>query len=548
MIDALYTVAAILVVVASVGWIAERTGLPPPILLVIAGIALAVVPRTPSVELEPDVVMLMLLPPLIYYAAFTMSWQAFRSNLRPILLLAIGCVIVTTLAVAAAGHWMIGLPLGVAFILGAVVSPPDVVAPLAVAERLGIPRRITAVLEGEGLVNDATALILFNVALVAVMTGRFSLVEAGRDFVLVLVGEAVWGLIVGSALLWLRHFAREPRIEVMLSLLTPYFAFWPPHELGGSGVLATVVSGLYVGNAGVTLIRSNTRLQALFFWDFLNTTITGAIFLLTGLQARTIAFGLDAATLWRLMLDGVLVSVVVIVVRFLWVFPATYIPRWLFRSVRLHDPTPSWRFPFIIAFTGVRGVVSLAAALSIPIAIATNVPFPGRDRVLVMTFVVIVVTLVAQGLTLPWVLRRLGLDKLGLAELRRRKQREMSARVETARAALAQLDAAALQERLPADVIEPWRERQRQRIAALEGAREPDGGGFAMSVGVQRAELALIGAARTRLNDLLREGSVSDEIRRRIERDFDLDEERLRRNVHGIATDDEDADETPGRA
>jgi monovalent cation/hydrogen antiporter len=168
--------------------------------------------------------------------------------------------------------------------------------------------------------------------------------------------------------------------------------------------------------------------------------------------------------------------------------------------------------------------------------------------VLVMTFVVIVVTLVAQGLTLPWVLRRLGLDRLGLAELRRRKEREMGARVETARAALAQLDAAAMQERLPADVVEPWRERQRQRIAALEGAREPDGGGFAMSVGVQRAELALIGAARARLNDLLREGSVSDEIRRRIERDFDLDEERLRRNVHGIATDDEDADETPGRA
>jgi monovalent cation/hydrogen antiporter len=547
-IDALYTVAAILVVVASVGWIAERTGVPPPILLVIAGIALAVVPRTPSVELEPDVVLLMLLPPLIYYAAFTMSWQAFRSNLRPILLLAIGCVIVTTLAVAAAGHWMIGLPLGVAFILGAVVSPPDVVAPLAVAERLGIPRRITAVLEGEGLVNDATALILFNVALVAVMTGRFSLVEAGRDFVLVLVGEAIWGLIVGSALLWLRHFAREPRIEVMLSLLTPYFAFWPPHELGGSGVLATVVSGLYVGNAGVTLIRSNTRLQALFFWDFLNTTITGAIFLLTGLQARTIAFGLDAATLWRLMLDGVLVSVVVIVVRFLWVFPATYIPRWLFRSVRLHDPTPSWRFPFIIAFTGVRGVVSLAAALSVPVALAPGVAFPARDRLLVLVFVVIVVTLVAQGLTLPFVVRRLGLVQLGAAERRHRRRQEAAARLETARAALARLDDAAREHGLAPEALRSWRKKQQQRIDLLEHTRNPDGDGSVQATSMHRVELELLAAERARLNALLHEGRISDEIRRRIERDLDLAEERVRRNVRGIATDDDaDADDPPRR-
>jgi monovalent cation/hydrogen antiporter len=546
--EILYTVAALLAVVAVVAWIAARLQLPPPILLVLAGMALAFMPWLPAVELDPDIVLLVLLPPLIYFAAFTMSWQAFRANLRPILLLAFGCVVVTTAAVAGAAHWLLGLPLGVAFMLGAIVSPPDVVAPLAIAERLRVPRRITEVLEGEGLVNDATALILFNLAVTAVLTGHFSIPDAARDFALVVLGETIWGFVVGYVMLRLRHRAAEPRIEVMLSFMTPFLAFWLPHALGGSGVLATVVSGLYVGFAGVSLIRSNTRLQALFFWDVVNTVITGAIFLLTGLQARTVTAGLEAATILGLVLDGVLVSAVVIVVRFLWVFPATFLPRRLFPSIAARDPAPDWRFPFTIAFTGVRGVVSLAAALSIPIAIATNVPFPGRDRVLVMTFVVIVVTLVAQGLTLPWVLRRLGLDRLGLAELRRRKEREMGARVETARAALAQLDAAALQERLPADVVEPWRERQRQRIAALEGAREPDGGGFAMSVGVQRAELALIGAARARLNDLLREGSVSDEIRRRIERDFDLDEERLRRNVHGIATDDEDADETPGRA
>jgi len=199
--DTLYTIAALLAVVGAVAWIAARLRIAPPILLVLAGMALAFMPWLPSIELEPDVVLLVLLPPLIYFAAFTMSWQAFRANLRPILLLAFGCVVVTTVAVAGAGHWLFGLPLGVAFMLGAIVSPPDVVAPLAVAERLGMPRRITAVLEGEGLVNDATALILFHVALITVVTGHFSVANALRDFAVVLLGETAWGLGAGYLLL-----------------------------------------------------------------------------------------------------------------------------------------------------------------------------------------------------------------------------------------------------------------------------------------------------------------------------------------------------------
>ena len=533
----LYTVAALLASVGAVAWIARRLSLPSPILLVVAGIALAVMPWVPSITLEPDVVLLVLLPPLIYFAAFTMSWQAFRANLRPILLLAFGCVIVTTIAVAGAAHWLFAFPLGVAFMLGAIVSPPDVVAPLAVAERLAIPRRIVAVLEGEGLVNDATALILFNLALTAVFTGRFSLPDALRDFAVVLIAETAWGLVVGYVILRLRYWAADPRLEVLLSLLTPFAAFWPPHALGGSGVLATVVAGLYVGSAGVAWIRSNTRLQALFFWDVVNTVITGAIFLLTGLQARTVAAGLDAATLGRLVADGVVVSAVVILVRFLWVFPATYLPRWLFPSLARHDPAPNWRLPFVIAFTGVRGVVSLAAALSIPVLLASGAPFPGRDRILVLTFVVIVVTLVVQGLTLPWVLRKLRLDELGRAESRQRRSRERRARLEAVRAALAELDVAAKAEHLPDDIVDPWREREAMRIRQLEGERDRSGERPVSSAAMRRVELALVAAQRRRLNELLRNGDISDEIRRRIERDLDLDEERLRGNVTGIATD-----------
>jgi CPA1 family monovalent cation:H+ antiporter len=536
----LYTVAAILTVVGTVAWIASRLRLPPPILLVVAGIALELMPWVPAVELEPDVVLLVLLPPLIYFAAFSMSWQAFRANLRPILLLAFGCVIVTTAAVAVATNQLLGLPLAVAFMLGAIVSPPDVVAPLAIAERLSIPHRIIAVLEGEGLVNDATALILFDLALTAVLTSHFSIPLALRDFALVLVGETVWGLVVGYVVLRLRHFAAEPRLEVLLSLLTPFAAFWLPHALGGSGVLATVMSGLYVGSAGVALIRSNTRLQALFFWDVLNTVITGTIFLLTGLQARTVAEGLDAGTLSRLVADGVLVSAVVIAVRFLWVFPATYLPR-LIPSIAARDPAPDWRVPFVIAFTGVRGVVSLAAALSVPLWIAPDVAFPERGRVLVLTFVVIVVTLVVQGLTLPWVLRRLHLDQWGRTELRERKGREIAARVEAARAALAALDAVASSKRLPDDVIAGWRKRELLRISQLEDEREEAGERVERSASMYRVELELVAAQRKRLNELLREGKVSDDIRRRIEHDLDLDEERLRGDLLGIANDDDEA-------
>jgi len=539
MIEGLYTAAALLAVVALVAWVADRVRLPIPILLVIAGIALALVPGLPPVALDADFVLLALLPPLIYFAAFSMSWQAFCGNLREILLLAIGCVLATTVAVAIAGQLLIGLPLAVAFMLGAIVSPPDVVAPLAVAERLGIPRRITAVLEGEGLVNDATALILFSVALGAALTGHFSLFAAAGDFVLVLVGETAWGLIVGYTLLRLRHFAREPRIEVMVSLMTPFAAFWLPHALGGSGVLAAVVAGLYTGSAGVALIRSNTRLQALFFWDIVNTVITGMIFLLTGLQARTVAAGLDRATLLQLVLQGLIISAVVIVVRFLWVFLATYLPRWLAPSAAARDEPPSWRFPFIIAFTGVRGVVSLAAALSVPLVLGSGAPFPDRDRVLVIAFIVIVVTLIAQGLTLASVVRWLGLDRLGADERRERQSREASARVETARAALTRLEAAAAEEHLANELVEPWRTRQEHRIVHLEGAENADVDRFAEAARVHRVELALVAAERMRLNALLAEGRISDEIRRRIERDLDLDEERLRRNVRGIAADDE---------
>lgn len=533
----LYAAAAVLAITAVVNLTARSLNLPSPIVLVVVGALLAAVPGLPRIELPPDLVLLVFLPPLIYYAAFGMSWQAFCQNLRPIVLLAVGCVVFTTVMVAAAAHWLIGLAWPVAFVLGAIVSPPDVVAPLAIARRLGVPSRITAVLEGEGLVNDATALVLFNFALAAVLTGVFSLAQATLTFAAIVIGETLYGLVVGWVMLRLRHWANEPLIEVTLSLLTPFVAFWLPHALGGSGVLATVVAGLYVGAKGVELIRSNTRLQALFFWNFVTYLIEGAIFLLTGLQARAIVDGLEAMPWNQLLLYAVAISGVAIVVRFVWVFPATYLPRWLSPRLRQRDPAPRWQTPFVIAFTGIRGVVSLAAALSIPLLISTGQSFPDRSLILFLTFSVIVVTLVLQGPTLPWLVKQLGLVDSGSKETQEREQREAQARVEAARAALDRLEELSASSGLLPEQIRHMGELQLDRLSQLERRRDRDGDGGKVAARLDRVELALIQAERAYINALLRDGHIGDDTRRRIERDLDLREEAIRRSVGAVGED-----------
>ena len=527
----LYAAGAVLAITATVNWIARSIDVPSPIVLVVAGVVLALVPGLPQIALPPNLVLLVFLPPLIYYAAFGMSWQAFCDNLREISLLAVGCVVFTTVVVAAAAHWLIGLPWPVAFVLGAIVSPPDVVAPLAIARRLGVPNRITAILEGEGLVNDATALVLFKFALAAVLTGVFSLAEATMTFAAIVVSETLWGLVVGWLMLRLRYWANEPRIEVTLSLLTPFLAFWVPHAAGGSGVLATVVAGLYVGSAGVRLIRSKTRLQAIFFWDFITYLVEGAIFLLTGLQARVVLEGLGAIAWTQLLLYAVAISVVAIAVRFVWVFPATYVQRWLSPKLRARDPPPYWQHPFLISFTGIRGVVSLAAALSIPVMISGDQAFPDRNLILFLTFSVIVVTLVVQGPVLPWLVRKLGLTDSGRREQLQQQQREADARLEAARAAFDRLHLLSAEINVPEEQIRQVRELQADRVNQFERRRDLCGDGSNVAARIDALELALIQTERDYVNGLLRSGRISDEIRRRIERELDLREEVIQRRL-----------------
>lgn len=519
------TFLLLLAVLVAVAVLARRLNVAPSIVLVIAGVAVAFVPGLPPIELAPEFVLLVVLPPLIYLAGVAMSWREFRFNLRSISLLAFGCVVFTTVAVAAGAHYLIGLPWPVAFVLGAIVSPPDVVAPLAVARRLGLPRRILVVLEGEGLANDATALILYRFAVSAVSTGVFSLAEAAGTFAAIVVGEIGWGIAVGWISLRLRHWARDPRVEITLSMMTPYLCYWVPEHLGGSGVLATVAAGLYVSWNGPLLISSATRLQGVFFWDLFVYLLEGFIFLITGMQARTLIERIQSHSLAEIAGGIVVTTAICIVARFVWVFPAIYLPRWLIPPLRARDPAPVWQRPFMIAFVGVRGVVSLAAALALPFVLQSGAPFPYRDFIVVVTFGVIVLTLVGQGLMMPLVMRWLGLAAIGTAENRVIREQELRARHSASEAARERLAALAGRDDLPIDgdvsALLEARNEQRARVVPRSLDAEAD---FAAAKLGARLRLELIEAERVHLHKLERDGEITDESRRRIERELDLEE------------------------
>src|SRR5579863_3572006 len=517
-IETLLFLLAVLVVVAIV---ARRLNTAPSILLVIAGIALALLPDLPRIELAPDLVLLGILPPLIYSAGVAMSWREFRFNLRPITLFAFGCVVFTTCAVAAAAHWLLHMPLAVGFVLGAIVAPPDAVAPLAMVRRLGVPRRLVVVLEGEGLANDATALILYRFAVAAVSTGLFSFGTAAGDFALIVVGEIAYGVAIGWASLQLRRWARDPRVEITLSLLTPYAAFLMPQQLGGSGVLATVAAGLFVSWNGPLLIPAATRLQGIFFWDLVVYLLEGFVFLVTGMQTRTLFIRMHEIPWQHLGFAILLTAAAVVVARFVWVYPAVYLPRWLSRSLRRRDPLPPWQWTFFLAFVGVRGVVSLAAALAIPLFTAAGTPFPDRDLIVFVTFGIIVVTLIGQGLMLPRVVRWLGLTRDADAERRREHAAELTARTEALKVAQSRLKQWAEDGRISPEAHAILRARHDYRAGRLPQTAL-DGSDAAALAAELRMEL--IAAEREFIYRLLQDGQITDEARRRIERELDLEE------------------------
>jgi len=524
----------VLTIIALAAIAASRSKLPPAIVMVLVGLVLAVTPGLPRVELAPELVLLLILPPLVYSAGVAMSWREFRYNIRSISLLAVGGVAFTTVAVAAVVHFLLGWDWAVGFVLGAIISPPDEVAPMAIARRLGLPRRTMVVLEGEGLANDATALILYKFAVVAVSTGMFSLGSAFLVFLAIIGGEIVFGVAVGYVSLRLRKWAADPRIEILLSLLTPFAAYWPPAYLGGSGVLAACVCGLYVSWNGPLLIPAATRLQGIFFWGLLIYVLEGALFLLTGLEARPLLERIVQVSGAELAVAAVVTIVAVVAARFLWIFPAIYLPRWLVPSLRRNDPYPIWQRPFILSFTGVRGIVSLAAALALPLMTASGEPFPQRDVILLLTFWVILVTLVGQGLLLPAVIGWLGLPKIAEAEQIEERKAELAARRAAINAVVQALDKLATERSLPEALVNGIRARYTERLNRAELA---DGGEDSLTLRdlYDEIETTLIDTERKYIFGQLERGELIDEGRRNIERELDLRETHLQRSTSGAS-------------
>jgi monovalent cation/hydrogen antiporter len=514
----------LIAVLAGTALLARRLDVAPAILLLLAGIALAFVPGMPTPELPPELILLLVLPPLIYSAAVAMSWREFKFNLRPIILLSVGCVIFTAFAVAAATHYLIGLPWNVGFLLGAIVAPPDVVAPLAIARKLAIPRRIMVVLEGEGLANDATALILYRFAVVAISTGAFSLPKAVGEFSAIVAGEALFGIAVGWLSLRARHWARDPQIEITLSLITPYVAYWLPEHFGGSGVIATVACGLYISWNGPLLISAATRLQGIFFWNFVIYLIEGLLFLLTGFQMRLLFEKSKAFSLDDILIATALVTLMIVIARFAWTFPAIYVPR-MIKGIRLRDPGPPWQWAFVISFAGVRGAVSLAAALALPLVLSDGSPFPYRDLILFVAFGVIFITLVGVGLGLPAVVRCLGVADAGRSERLTELESEITARREAIESAFRSLGSITDKRDLSEEVIKLLRARHETRANQLPSSLDPQARDI--STAGNELTLELIAAERKFIHILLRDGKITDEARRHIERDLDLEEASL---------------------
>ncbi len=499
----------------------RKVELPYPVVLVLGGLAISLIPHLPTLRLSPDFVFYFCLPALIYPAALFTSWRDFRRNLSSILFLAIGLVLFTTVVVAAIAHAILPeMPWAVAFALGAIVSPPDAVAASAVLRRLAVPQRIDAILEGESLVNDATALVALRFAIVAITTGSFSLSRATVDFLFVAAGGIGFGFLVGYVVRWIQRHLDDPPINTSISFLTPFLAYLPAERLHLSGVLATVTVGIFMGWHAPLTLRAHTRLQAVAFWEMLVFLINGVIFVTIGLQLPGIIGRLANESWPHLLLIGAIVSGAVVLVRMGWVFTAVSLRR-IFASKETHLP---WRQAALISWSGMRGVISLAAAFAFPFAVTNVNGFPARGYILYLTFCVILTTLVLQGLTLPFLIRKLGVTDDGAND-----DEECQARVEANRAALQLIDRLAQECDVSNDAAERLRVEYRERMAQLSRCASSDGdaSGEISTPHYQRLQYEALKVERETIIRLRNERVINDEALRRIQRDLDLAEARL---------------------
>ena len=526
--DNLLLILSLLFAVSMLSMVSNKLGISYPIFLVIAGVSIGFIPAIPDITLKPDIIFLIFLPPLLYAGAWNTSWKTFWELRRPIGLLSIGLVIFTSTAVAFISTWLIpGFPLAYGFLLGAIISPPDAVAATSVLQGLNVPKKISAILEGESLVNDASSLIVFRFAIAAILTGQFNLFEASTQFLLV----AGMGLAIGVAIAFLiyilhRFLPTTPSIDTGLTLISPYIMYILAEHFHFSGVMAVVSGGLFLSFRSHEIFAYDSRIQAYSFWEAITFLLNGVVFILLGLQLPIVLKNLGEQSLGLTIAIGLFISVITILIRIIWVVPGAYIPRWLSARIRKREPDPGIKNVFLVAWSGMRGVVSLAAALAVPLTLPGGQPFPHRNLILLISFIVIMVTLVIQGLSLPWVIRKLKISSDDAAE----KEQEMEIKLALAMAALDHLKTNYANEVKTIDAFQRMYDRY-QRMADISAKKllsdDPEQETPDFLPAYRKMLLELVDIRRERLLTLKNERKMPDELLRNKEWELDLEEARL---------------------
>jgi monovalent cation/hydrogen antiporter len=501
---------SVVALVVTLTALARRLPIPTPVLQVIAGLALGFVPGMSIPELEPDLVFFVFLPPILWAAAFFTSVREFRANLRSIGLLSIGLVLFTTAGVALATHWLIpAMPIAVAVAVGAIVSPPDAVAAAAIVSRLPVPRRAIVILEGESLVNDAAALVLYRSAVAAAVTGVFSLGESIVRFFI----DAGVGVLIGIAVAWcvvrILRWTRDSLGETLLTISAPYLAWVLAESIHVSAVLACVAGGIYLRQHFSTVVSPMSRLQSRAVWDLIIFTINSLVFLVLGLQFEGLLTQVPAGTLRTVLVTGVLLSVVAIVLRLIWVPFGAYLPRMLSAEIRRREPAPAPKAVALVSWTGMRGIVSLAAALALPLKLADGQPFPYRAEIILITMCVIICTLVLQGLTLEPLIKSFRFPPETIHH-----EEERLARREALRRGAEALEDLAREPWVDQADVTRLRQELRDRMAHHSQHAPNRDAHRRLRTGVLRAE-------RRMLVRLRNEGSISDETLRELESELD---------------------------
>ena len=513
-------VLLLMICAVGLGWVARRFKFPYPIALVVGGALLGLIPRLPQFPFDPQLILVIVLPPILYQAALLTSWTDFKANIRPIGLLAIGLVIATTLAVGVALKLLVpSVPWAAAFVLGAIVSPPDAVAATTILSRLNIPRHLVTILEGESLVNDASGLVIYKLAIVAVLTGSFSLLDATGQFVLVSLGGLVVGVVLAFFFILVHKRLGDPFIEVITALTVPYCAYIVAESLHVSGVLAVVAAGLVRGRYSPEIVSAEMRIMARSVWNVLVFVLNSLVFILIGIQMSEVMDSLGRYGVGDLLAWGAIISAVAILVRLAWVYPAAYVTYWLRGRQHAAAPPPNDRELLIVSWCGMRGIVSLAAALALPTVLPNGDAFPARDLIIFLTFFVIATTLIGQGLSLTPLIRRLGVGS-SWSMATEAKQVRVALRA----AALAAIDTRLAHSGVPPAWADPVRAEVSGHSALSDHTDSAQAAKDEFSVQLRRVAIQ---AERKELIRLWRDNQIGDELMRHEEEILDYQEAQL---------------------